>query len=642
MKHKRFFSFITAMIMMFSFCKISPMQTFNLLEAKALTNDEITAKLTSLQSQYPSGSYWLTTGTLKYGGYQCYAFARQLAVDVFGSYPAKNVKYATEGETSNGWTAIRNASNVNLEPGDIIRADNDSHSAMIWKIEGNYVYVGQCWGSSNNMLNWGAFWGNNKKATISELLDSGFTGVWKHPDSINPEPHLDFSNYSLPSGRLEPGKFFPINGIISGYPNIDHVWGGVYNSDGSQTAQWCEQYPDSSSYNLANYFDAHIIFNDLPVGNYIYKIEATTKDGQHQFIQSEFQIGDPPPPISYYTVYLNANGGEVSPGSITVQTDGVYSGLPAPSRYGYDFKYWADESGREVSDGTGIYTNADHTLYANWNPKSATVHLNADGGSVSPDTIQVSFDGNYNNLPNPTREGYNFIGWIDENGNQADFNTKVTNLSEHTLIAKWSKDKFMITFNAMGGTVETANKLVVYDNKYGVLPTPERTGYAFKGWYLEESCTNQITSASAVNIKANQEVYAKWEIKKYYITFDANGGTVDVTSKQVTSGRTYGVLPVPAKTNSRFLGWVTADGVQITSSDTVAIESDTILYAKWKLTGDINADEEFSIADMVLLQEYLLGKIKFNENEYYAGDMNEDGLTDVFDMVFIRKAIAER
>lgn len=226
MKHKRFFSFIIAMIIMLSFCTISPMQTFNSLKAKALTNDEITAKLTALQSQYPSGSYWLTTNTLKYGGYQCYAFARQLAVDVFGSYPAKNIAYATEGEISNGWTAIRNASNVTLEPGDIIRADNDSHSAMIWKIEGNYVYVGQCWGSSNNMLNWGAFWGNNKKATVFELLDSGFTGVWKHPDSTNIiNSSVTKPNISMNKSSYAVGETINISWTPSpDNSNLSHYW----------------------------------------------------------------------------------------------------------------------------------------------------------------------------------------------------------------------------------------------------------------------------------------------------------------------------------------------------------------------------------------------------------------------------------
>lgn len=149
--------------------------------AASLTNSQITAKLTELQSKYPNGSKWLTTNTVKYGGKQCYAFARQLAVDVFGSYPEKNVVNAVDGEKSNGWTAYRIASKVTLEPGDIIRSDYNAHSAMIWKVEGNYVYVGQCFGSQNNKVNWGAFWGNHKRATVSELLGAGFNGVWKHP-----------------------------------------------------------------------------------------------------------------------------------------------------------------------------------------------------------------------------------------------------------------------------------------------------------------------------------------------------------------------------------------------------------------------------------------------------------------------------
>ena len=451
-----------------------------------------------------------------------------------------------------------------LKNGDVAVAHITGHFIALAGYDessGNYLVI-----DSACMYNLPAYgWVSESKLKSGGSCVTAYI-LFKNTKNIT--PHLDFLDYSLPSGRLEPGKFFPINGIISGYPNIDHVWGGVYNSDGSQTAQWCEQYPDSSSYNLANYFDAHIIFNDLPVGNYIYKIEATTKDGQHQFIQSEFQIGDPPPPISYYTVYLNANGGEVSPGSITVQTDGVYSGLPAPSRYGYDFKYWADESGREVSDGTGIYTNADHTLYANWNPKSATVNLNANGGTVSPDTIQVSFDGNYNNLPNPVKSGYSFAGWFTsvEGGSQININSVCNTADEHTLYAHWTKDNYTITFNAMGGTVEITSKLAIYGSKYGFLPVPE-------------------------------------------------------------------------KKNAKFAGWFTADGVQVTSSSIVTGSAE--LYAKWKLTGDINADEKLTIADAVLLQKYLLVQIKFSEDEYYAGDINSDGSVDVFDMVFMRKILTE-
>ena len=342
-----------------------------------------------------------------------------------------------------------------------------------------------------------------------------------------------------------------------------------------------------------------------------------------------------------HNVWLNANGGEVSPGVIEVQTDGTYNGLPTPGRYGYDFAGWFDDSGRQVWDGLGIYTNAEHTLSARWNPKSIKVNLNVNGGSVSPDSIQVNFDDKYNNLPSAEKTGYNFNGWFTEKGNgtQVDFNSVCKTVDEHTLYAHWSKDKYMITFNAMGGTVRNANKLVVYDNKYGILPTPERTGYEFKGWYLEEDCTNEITSVSTVKITANQDIYAKWELRKYYIAFDANGGTVDIANKQVTAEKKYGVLPTPEKTNSRFVGWYTDENIQISSSSIVELESNTTLYAKWILIGDVNLDEEINVADAVSLQKYLLGQEKIGYNEYLAGDINEDGSADVFDMVLMRQLL---
>ena len=60
------------------------------------------------------------------------------------------------------------------------------------------------------------------------------------------------------------------------------------------------------------------------------------------------------------------------------------------------------------------------------------------------------------------------------------------------------------------------------------------------------------------------------------------------------------------------------------------------------MIGDVNLDEEINVADAVRLQKYLLGQEKISYNEYLAGDINEDGSADVFDMVCMRKIIIER
>ena len=71
---------------------------------------------------------------------------------------------------------------------------------------------------------------------------------------------------------------------------------------------------------------------------------------------------------------------------------------------------------------------------------------------------------------------------------------------------------------------------------------------------------------------------------KYKVTFNANGGTVTTTSKQVTRDKTYGTLPTPKRSGYKFLGWYTkkSGGTKITSSTKVTLTKKQTLYAHWK------------------------------------------------------------
>ena len=52
---------------------------------------------------------------------------------------------------------------------------------------------------------------------------------------------------------------------------------------------------------------------------------------------------------------------------------------------------------------------------------------------------------------------------------------------DHTLYAEWQYNP-KVTFDANGGTVSTETKMVTVGSTYGILPTPIREGYTFKGW----------------------------------------------------------------------------------------------------------------------------------------------------------------
>ena len=64
------------------------------------------------------------------------------------------------------------------------------------------------------------------------------------------------------------------------------------------------------------------------------------------------------------------------------------------------------------------------------------VVLNANGGSVSPNTIMVSYGGTYGSLPTPTRTGYTFLGWNGKN--RINYNTVSATLNSQGISANSS------------------------------------------------------------------------------------------------------------------------------------------------------------------------------------------------------------
>lgn len=69
----------------------------------------------------------------------------------------------------------------------------------------------------------------------------------------------------------------------------------------------------------------------------------------------------------------------------------------------------------------------------------------------------------------------------------------------------------------------------------------------------------------------------------YNISFNAGGGAVDQSSKTVTFGETYGVLPIPTWKGYTFDGWFTAEsgGIEVMSSSLVSLTADQTLFAHW-------------------------------------------------------------
>ena len=115
------------------------------------------------------------------------------------------------------------------------------------------------------------------------------------------------------------------------------------------------------------------------------------------------------------------------------------------------------------------------------------------------------------------------------------------------------------------------------------IENPTRAGYTFSGWDLKVVSSSIEDNLFTMGI-SDAELVARWNVNKYQLTIDANGGTTTTGSKTVTYDSTYGTLPTPTYSGYEFLGWFTATsgGTKVASSTKVSITGNQTLYAHWK------------------------------------------------------------
>ena len=276
-----------------------------------------------------------------------------------------------------------------------------------------------------------------------------------------------------------------------------------------------------------------------------------------------------------YVVTLDPLGGTVSPTSQTVKYGSTYGTLPTPIKEGYTFTGWSLNA-TSITATTNVATASDHTLVAQWQANSYLVTFDSNGGTVSPSSQTVTYGTAYGTLPIPIKEGYTFTRW-SLNATSITATTNVATASNHTLVAQWQGNSYLVTFDSNGGTVNPSSKTVTYGTAYGTLPTPVKEGSIFKGWSLNATT---ISATSNVATMSDHTLVAQWQ-NSFLVTFDANGGTVSTSSHTVKYGSAYGTLPTPIKEGYTFTGW-RLNATIITETTNVATASDHTLVAQWQ------------------------------------------------------------
>lgn len=104
---------------------------------------------------------------------------------------------------------------------------------------------------------------------------------------------------------------------------------------------------------------------------------------------------------------------------------------------------------------------------------------------------------------------------------------------------------------------------------------PVKEGYTFVGWYYDSEFNIPYNGGA---IYEDTNLYAKFEINHYTVTFNSYGGTA--VESQTVDWNTSATLTTPTRVGYTFKGWFLPDGTQYTNQ---AIKENTTLTARWEV-----------------------------------------------------------
>jgi len=235
-----------------------------------------------------------------------------------------------------------------------------------------------------------------------------------------------------------------------------------------------------------------------------------------------------------YTIYFDTDGGNTSVPPQSVTFNSAVGTLPTPTKTGYDFKVWKEKDGTSEYTASTIYSTANSiTLKAEWEIQKFTVLFKTDGSPVPPQTVE--YNKTATKPPDPTRPGHTFIGW------EFDFESYITENIE--IQAIWEINKYTVSFNSNGGSAVKPQDVIYNQRATKPSPDPTREGYDFDGW--DFNFNTPITQNITVN--------ANWEIQKFTVLFKTNGSIVPSQIVEYYGKATK--PPDPTRPGHTFIGW---------------------------------------------------------------------------------------
>ena len=272
--------------------------------------------------------------------------------------------------------------------------------------------------------------------------------------------------------------------------------------------------------------------------------------------------------INQYTITFDTDGGSAI-AAIKQDYNTSITAPANPTKTGYTFDGWDKTIPAKMPA-------EDITIKATWKINQYTLSFDTDGGTAIAD-IKQDYNTAITAPAAPSKTGYVFDYWMVD-GVQTDIPTNMP-AKDITFKAKWTTQKYTVTFNSNGGTA-VADVKQEYNLTISAPEAPTKEGNTFKGWFTDDVTFASPWTFATDKVTSDITLYAKWTVNKYKLSFDTDGGTLVADIEQEFGSS------ITASTNTTKEGYTfdywTVDGVQTAIPTTMPAKNITF-KANWKI-----------------------------------------------------------
>ena len=276
--------------------------------------------------------------------------------------------------------------------------------------------------------------------------------------------------------------------------------------------------------------------------------------------------------INKYTVtYINEG---IEYHKETVEFGSVITKIQDPIKEGYTFTGWYTKDNEKVSYPITVTENI--TLHSKYEINTYTVSFYHNNEKYVEDQKVNYGESAVKPSIDPTKEDYNFSGWVIKGtNNKYDFTSKVTKDIE--LESSFTaKPTYTVTFKIGNEVILTEN--VIEGHKVTSKEAPYKKGYLFDKWYSDEGLT--IENNFNEKIMNNKIIYGKYKENKHTVTY-INEGTTYYTEEVLDRFTAKGPSENPSKEGYTFKYF--SKDKKVAFDYSAEITEDTTLYAVYEI-----------------------------------------------------------